>query len=387
MLKFVYWILYPISKKSYIDFIIKESNQTMNDTIPNKMLAAVLKGPNDIRVEEVDVPSPESHEVLVKVHACAICGTDPTVISKGWKGMPPYGSFIPGHEYSGEIVAVSPDVKDFKIGDRIAIESHKGCGYCMNCKRGKYTICLNYGKPETGHRHYGFTNNGGYAQYVVNNISTLYKIADNVTYEEAALVTTAACVHYALDNIGGFLGGETVAVLGPGPIGLMAVQLSKALGAGKVYLTGTRESRLKVGRELGADMTININEQDVVDTIMKDTDGLGVELVIECSGAPSAVEEAYEIVMRGGRLSFVGDSHENPTPNHRKFVLDDLKAAGVRGEGLGDCRRSLELLKMGKIQAKPLITHHFPLVDFNEALNTFIERKGGALKVIIHPNG
>jgi L-iditol 2-dehydrogenase len=359
----------------------------MSDTIPEKMLAAVLKGPNDIRVEEVDVPHPESHEVLVKVHACAICGTDPTVISKGWKGMPPYGSFIPGHEYSGEVVAVAPDVKDFKIGDRIAIESHKGCGYCVNCKRGRYTICLNYGKPETGHRHYGFTNNGGYAQYVVNNISTLYKVADNVSYEEAALVTTAACVHYALDNIGGFLGGETVAVLGPGPIGLMAVQLSKALGAGKVYLTGTRESRLKVGRELGADMTININEQNVVDTIMKDTDGMGVELVIECSGAPSAVEEAYEIVMRGGRLSFVGDSHENPTPNHRKFVLDDLKAAGVRGEGLGDCRRSLELLKMGKIQAKPLITHHFPLVDFNEALNTFIERKGGALKVIIHPNG
>lgn len=359
----------------------------MSNEIPTKMLAAVLKGQNDIRVEEVEVPEPGSHEVLVKVHACAICGTDPTVISKGWKGMPPYGSFIPGHEYSGEIVAVGPDVKDFKIGDRIAIESHKGCGYCVNCKRGKYTICLNYGKPETGHRHYGFTTNGGYAQYVVNNISTLYKVADNVSYEEAALVTTAACVHYALDNIGGFLGGETVAVLGPGPIGLMAVQLSKALGAGKVYLTGTRESRLKVGRDLGADMTININEQNVIDTIMKDTEGMGVELVIECSGAPSAVEEAYEIVMRGGRLSFVGDSHENPTPNHRKFVLDDLKAAGVRGEGLGDCRRSLELLKMGKIQAKPLITHHFPLKEFNEALNTFIERRGGALKVIIHPNG
>ena len=97
----------------------------------------------------------------------------------------------------------------------------------MNCKRGRYTICLNYGKPETGHRHYGFTTNGGYAQYVVNNVSTLYKVADNISYEEAALVTTAACVHYALDNIGGFMGGETVAVLGPGPIGLMAVQLAK----------------------------------------------------------------------------------------------------------------------------------------------------------------
>lgn len=358
----------------------------MSADIPKVMQAAVLHGIDDLRVEEVAVPKPTTQEVLVKVHACAICGTDPTVISKGWKGMPPYGSFIPGHEYSGEIVSVGPGVSDFKVGDRIAIESHKGCGYCINCKRGKYTICLNYGKPETGHRHYGFTNNGGYAQYVVNNVSTLYKVADNISYEEAALVTTAACVHYALDNIGGFLGGETVAVLGPGPIGLMAVQLSKALGAGKVYLTGTRESRLKVGRELGADMAFNINEEDPVPAILKDTDNLGVELVIECSGAPKAVEQAYELAMRGGRLSFIGDSHENPTPNHRKFVLDDLKATGVRGEGLGDCRRSLELLKMGRIQAKPLITHHFPLSQIGDGFDTFINRKGGALKVIIHPN-
>jgi len=354
--------------------------------IPKTMKAAVLFGKDDLRVEEVPVPEPVEHEVLVKVHACAICGTDPTVISKGWKGMPAYGAFTPGHEYSGEIVKVGPGVSDFQVGDRIAIESHKGCGYCQNCKRGRYTICLNYGKPETGHRHYGFTNNGGYAQYVVNNVSTLYKIPDNVSYDEAALVTTAACVHYALDNIGGFLGGETVAVLGPGPIGLMAVQLAKALGAGKVYLTGTRDSRLKVGKDLGADMIININDQNVVETIMKDTDGLGVELAIECSGAPSAVEEAYEVVMRGGRISFIGDSHENPTPNHRKFVLDDLKAAGVRGEGLGDCRRSLELFKMGKINAKPFITHHFPLEQINEGVETFVKRKGGALKVIIQPN-
>ena len=359
----------------------------MDSTIPATMTAAVLHGLGDLRVQTMPVPQPGPMEVLVKVHACAICGTDPTVVNKGWTGMPAYGSFIPGHEYSGQIVAVGPNVKDFKVGDRIAIESHKGCGYCINCKRGRYTICLNYGKPETGHRHYGFTTNGGYAQYVVNNVSTLYKIADNVSYDEAALVTTAACVHYALDNIGGFLGGETVAVFGPGPIGLMAVQLSKALGAGKVFLVGTRDSRLAVGKQLGADVTININDQDPVKVIKEGTGGLGVELVIECSGAPKAVEESYEVVMRGGRLSFVGDSHENPTPNHRKFVLDDLKAAGVRGEGLGDCRRSLALFSQGAIQAKPLITHHFPLEKVNEAMDTFIQRKGGALKVILHPNG
>lgn len=359
----------------------------MTESIPTSMQAAVLFGKNDLRVVDQPVPEPGPFEALIKVMACAICGTDPTVLSKGWTGMPAFGTFIPGHEYSGEIVKVGPGVTDFKPGDRVAIESHKGCGYCRNCKRGKYTICLNYGKPETGHRHYGFTNNGGYAQYVVNHISTLYQVPDNIAFDEAALVTTAACAHYALDNIGGFMGGETVAVLGPGPIGLMAVQLAKALGAGKVYLTGTRDSRLEVGKLLGADMTININEQDPLKVILEDTDNLGVELVIECSGAPSAVEEAYEMVMRGGRLSFIGDSHDRPTPNHRKLVLDDLVAAGVRGEGLGTCRRSLELLKLGKIQAKPLITHHFSLDDINEGFDTFVNRKGGALKVIIHPNG
>lgn len=359
----------------------------MTESIPKTMKAAVLFGKNDLRVVEQPVPEPGPFEVLIKVMACAICGTDPTVLSKGWTGMPEFGSFIPGHEYSGEIVKVGPGAADFKPGDRVAIESHKGCGYCQNCKRGKYTICLNYGKPETGHRHYGFTTNGGYAQYVVNNISTLYHIPDNIAFDEAALVTTAACVHYALDNIGGFMGGETVAVLGPGPIGLMAVQLSKALGASKVYLTGTRDSRLEIGRQLGADVTININEQDPLEVILKDTNNLGVELVIECSGAPSAVEEAYEMAMRGGRLSFVGDSHDRPTPNHRKLVLDDLLAAGVRGEGLGDCRRSLELFKIGKLIAKPFITHHFTLDEINAGFDTFINRKGGALKVIIQPNG
>ena len=358
----------------------------MANDIPKMMKAAVLHGLNDLRVKEVEVPEPGLFEVLVKVHACAICGSDPKVVSKGHTGAPPFGTFIPGHEYSGEIVALGENVIDFKVGDRIAIESHKGFGYCQNCKRGNYTVCLNYGKPETGHRHYGFTNNGGYAQFVVNHISNLYKIADNVEYEEAALVTTAACVHNAIDNIGGFLGGETVAVIGPGPIGLMAVQLSKALGAGKVYLTGTRESRLLIGRQLGADVLINIHEEDAVEVIRKDTNGLGVELVIECSGAPHAVEQAYEMVMRGGRLSFVGESEDRPTPNHKKFVMDSLLAAGVRGEGKGDCRRSLELFKMGKIQAKPLITHHFPLSQINEAFDTFIQRKGGAIKVIVEPN-
>jgi L-iditol 2-dehydrogenase len=350
------------------------------------MRAAVLHGKDDLRVQEFPVPEPGPLEVLLKIHAVAICGTDPTVISKGWQGMPPYGTFIPGHEYSGEIVKLGPNVSQFKVGDRVAIETHHGCGHCMNCKRGKYTICLNYGKPETGHRHYGFTTNGGYAQYAVNHISTLYRIPDNVSYDEAALVTTAACAHFALDNIGGFMGGETVAVLGPGPIGLMALQLSKALGASKVFLTGTRDERLAVGKELGADVTININKEDAVKKVRELTGGYGVDLVVECSGNGNAVEQAIEMATRGGRLSLIGDPHGLATVDLRRFVLDDIRAAGVRGEGNGDCARSLSLISDGKVQCKPLITHHFSLEKINEGIDTFVQRKGGALKVIIQPN-
>ncbi len=359
----------------------------MSGGIPATMRAAVLYGKNDLRVQDSPVPSPGPLEVLMRVHACSICGTDPRVIGEGWTGMPPYGSFIPGHEYSGQIVAIGPGVTEFQVGDRVAIESHKGCGHCLNCKQGRYTICLNYGKPETGHRHYGFTTNGGYAQYVVNHVSTLYHISDRVSYEEAALVTTAACVHFALDNVGGLLGGEQVAVLGPGPIGLMAVQLVKALGATKVILTGTRTDRLGVGKALGAEVTVNIHEQDAVQVVRAETGGLGADLVVECSGSPVAAAQAVEMCRRGARISFIGDPHVMATLNLRKFVLDDLRAAGVRGEGMADCRRSLALFAAGKIAAKPMITHHFPLQAVNEALQTFIQRKGGALKVILQPNG
>ena len=358
----------------------------MSGSIPSKMQAAVLHGYNDLRFQEFPVPEPGSLEVLLKIHAVAICGTDPTVISKGWTGMPAFGFFIPGHEYSGEVVALGLNVSQFKVGDRVAIETHKGCGHCMNCKRGKYTICLNYGKPETGHRHYGFTTNGGYAQYTVNHISTLYRIPDNVSYDEAALVTTSACAHFALDNIGGLMGGEKVAVLGPGPMGLMALQLVKALGASTTILTGTRDDRLEVGKKLGADRTVNINNEDAVQVVKDFTNGMGVDLVVECSGSSDAVAQAIDMAARGGRLSLIGDPHGLTTVNLRRFVLDDMRASGVRGEGNGDCARSLSLISDGKVLCKPLITHHFPLEKINEGIDTFVHRKGGALKVIIQPN-
>lgn len=355
-------------------------------SIPKQMKAAVLYGPNDLRVQDYPVPTPGPDEVLLKVRACAICGTDPKIIGSGWNLELDYGDFIPGHEYSGEVAAVGPGVTGYQVGDRVAIETHKGCGKCLNCIRGRYTICLNYGKTETGHRHYGFTVNGGYAQYAVNHINTLYHIPDNVSFSEAALVTTGGCVMNALENVGGFMAGETVAVFGPGPIGLVAVALCKALGATRIFLVGTREERLKVGEIMGADVVLNINlVEDAVKEIREITGGLGVDLAIESSGSAQAAADCIEVVRRGGRISFIGDPGSQATLNLKRFVLDDLKATAVRGEGGANCGRMLQLVSVGAVDVKPLITHHFPLDQINAAFDTFVERKDNAMKVVVQP--
>jgi len=177
-----------------------------------------------------------------------------------------------------------------------------------------------------------------------------------------------------------------VAVLGPGPIGIMAVQLVKALGATKVILTGTREARLKVGQQVGADVIVDITHEDPVQVVMRETNGVGADIVIECSGGATALQQSVDMVMRGGRISLIGDSHEPSTVQLRKFVLSDMSAAGVRGEGMGDCARSLALFAAGKLTAKPLISHCFSLEQINQGFDTYINRKGGAVKVIIKPN-
>src|SRR5215475_11083707 len=196
--------------------------------------------------------------------------------------MPPYGEFIFGHEYAGDVAALGSTVDEFRVGDRVVVEAHLGCRRCENCIRGLYTACLNYGNARRVHRANGMTTNGGLAQYALNHVNTLYRIPNEVSYEEAVVVMTAGSPLYGLQVAGGYFAGETVAVLGPGPIGLMAVQLVKALGAVRVILTGTRATRLDLGRSLGADVVVNSRETDAVAAVMEDTRGKGADLVIDC---------------------------------------------------------------------------------------------------------
>jgi len=353
--------------------------------IPEKMKAAILFGRNDLRVIQKEVPQPGTGEVLIKVKSCAICGGDPKIIANGWPGSPPFGEFTPGHEYSGEIVKVGREVFGFKLGDRVAPEPHKGCGHCINCLRGLYTTCLNYGKKEAGHMQFGFTANGGYAEYAISHMNCLHKIPDTISDDSATLLTVGGAALYGIHRIGWIIPGETVVVMGPGPIGLMATQLAKVCGAGTVIVTGTRQSRLDIAVKIGATMVINSRNEDPAKIISQITDGVFADLVIEASGNVDAAVQAVELVKKSGRISYLGLYPEPAPINLFKVVMNNLKVAGGRGEGEKAIDKLIPLMADGRIKTEPLITHKFPLDKINEAFDTFINRKGNAIKVIINP--
>ena len=353
--------------------------------LQTKMKAAVLFNYGDLRVTEVEIPEPADQEVRIKVEACAICGTDPKIVEKGWPNNPPFGTYIPGHEYAGVIDKIGDWVEGFKIGDRVAVEPHKGCGICVNCIRGNYTTCLNYGRHDLGHRHYGFTCNGGYAEYAVNHINTMHKIPETVPMDEATMITTAGTALYGIIRAGGIYAGETVVVSGPGPIGLIAVQLASLLGAGKIILTGTRESRLNIGKKLGADLVLNVKECDVTKYIMKETNGIGADLVLECAGTSGAAQSAVEYIKKNGRIAFIGIYSEPVTLNLNKIVQWNISMFGSKAEGDWCLERVLPYMQKGLLKMKPLITHRFNLEDINQGMEVFTKRIDGAIKVVINP--
>src|SRR6202022_653004 len=246
--------------------------------VPQTMKAWVLGSPGELSLREKPVPVPKKAEVLVRIDAVAICATDLEIIYHGppasiLGGMPFNKNFTPGHEYMGTVVALGPGVDEYAIGQRVPVEIHAGCGQCKRCREGMYTAChnygLNYGDVDKGHRANGFTTDGGFCEYQVNNIKTLVSIPETVSDEEACLIVTAGTAMYGLTELGGLVAGESVAVLGPGPIGLLGVAVAKALGASPAILTGTRDNRLQIGRELGADHAVNIRRENAVETVRR----------------------------------------------------------------------------------------------------------------------
>jgi L-iditol 2-dehydrogenase len=359
-----------------------------------RMLAWTLGEPGELSLDHKAVPVPDRSEVLIRIDAVAICATDLDVIANGppalINGKLPFNQVVtPGHEYMGTVAALGPGVDEYKVGERVAVEIHAGCGQCKRCRSGMYTSCTNYGqnygKHDKRHRANGFTTNGGFAQYAINHVNTLVRVPENMSDEEAAMAVTAGTSMYGFTELGGLLAGESVVVIGPGPIGLLAVGVAKALGAAPVILVGTRENRLALGERLGADHLINAKLRDAVEALRSLTGGRGVDYVMDCAGNEETINQSILMSSRGGKICLAAFPHGRVSIDLAHAVMNNIYLYGIRGEGKSAVGRAIALMAAKRFDATLIHTHTFGLAELPKAIQYARERIDGAIKVVVKP--
>jgi L-iditol 2-dehydrogenase len=359
----------------------------MTDHDASTMAALVIRAPKEFAVEEVPVPRPGADEVLCRVRAVSICGTDSHLIHGDYPGFwPPSFPFTSGHEWAGEVVQAGPraEALGYLPGIRVAGTSHAACGYCARCVEGRYNICENYGNQAL-HRHYGHNWSGALAEYVVHNVKAVFPLPDELTFDEGALLDPASIALHTARR-GGVDAGDTVLVVGAGPIGLLAADAAHVLGASTVIVAGpgpADSGRLGTAADLGH-RVLDSREADVPSAVRSMTDDRGADVVLDCAGAGDSLANGIASLRRGGRCVVVGIPTKAPTLDLQRLVLDEIELAGVRASA-GEMRTVTPLVVGGRIRVRPLITHRFGLAAFNEALAAFDSRRDGALKVVINP--
>ncbi|MHB1006503.1 MAG: zinc-dependent dehydrogenase [Chloroflexota bacterium] len=329
-----------------------------------KMPAAVFYAPQDLRLQEVDVPAIGPGEALVRVRAAGICGTDVRIMKGGKKVAAP---IIIGHELAGEVAAVGDGVSEVKVGDRVTVEPVIPCGKCALCLKGRRNICLT--RPTIGYEY-----DGAFANYVrvpatAVQAGNIVKLPDSMSFEEAAIAEPlAACVN-GNDRTQIQL-GDTVLILGAGPIGLVHLQLSRAAGATHVFVSEPNAGRRMTALDFGADEVIDPMAEDVVAKTKVWTNGLGADAIIVASGVPAAMETGIRAVRKGGVFNIFAGSPPNST-----FALEpnlvhygELIVTGSSGHTADHMRRAIDLISRGVIDAKRLITHRFELSQIVDAL-------------------
>jgi len=345
------------------------------------MKAAVLEDLEKMVVKEVTTPQIGQGEILVRVRSCAVCGSDIRIYHRGNPRVKP--PQIIGHEIAGEIVEVRSGVKKFKVGDRVALGADVPCGTCRFCRNGLGNNCpINYA--------IGYQFQGGFAEYIPLNELTvkygpLHKIPGDLSFDEASLAEPLACCinGYELANL---KLGDTVVVIGAGPVGLMLVELAKIMGADKVILSQRSRERLKLAQRFSADVLISSSEENFVERVMEETGGEGADVVMVACANPSAQEEALKVVGHRGRVNFFGGL----PPGSSKISIDsnlihykECFVLGSHGSVPRQHKLALNLLAEGRIKGKDFITHHFALDDIKEAFEVAEGHRG--LKVIVNP--
>jgi len=336
-----------------------------------KMIQANLVEPTKIVVEEADIPEPGPGEIQVKVAVCGICGSD----VHAFRGKHPFVSppIVPGHEFSGSVSKLGEGVKGFSEGERIVVEPSLTCGTCWNCRNGLYNICTNL-------KVLGCQAPGAFAQYISVPADKVYKLPEDMDFDDGALVEPSAVGVHAVRKSQISL-GDRVVVLGAGIIGLSIVQAAKIAGAGEIIVAGHHEGRLKVARELGADVTFVAG--DTVQFVRDRYGPDGIDIVYEAVGVGTTINQAIDIVRKGAKVIVVGVFGEHP---ETKVGLIQDKEIDMRGALMyvdGDYQRTIDMISSGKIRTKPLISARFPLERVSEAFDLIRTKRDETLKVLL----
>jgi len=346
--------------------------------------AVVVQAAGRFAVCDVATPAPGRGQALVRVKASTVCGTDQKIFAGQFPGTKfPH---IPGHEFAGEVVELGEGVDEVRPGDRVGVEVHVGCGRCARCLEGLYQLCLNYGRAEKGHAHIGFTVPGGLAEYAAIDVRALHPLPEQLTWDEGAFCDNVGVALYAVER-GQLRAGERVAVIGAGAFGALAAQVARASGAARVVLVGTRAERLQRLAGL-ADSVVGASGETAVSQTREALGGDGADLVIEFAGTSEAARQAILLARRGGRVVLAGSTgpgRELSGVDLSTIVRGHLDIYGSLANPRGISRRGLELIARRTVDVRPLITHCFALDDFAEAWATFVERRDGAIRVMLHP--
>lgn len=342
-----------------------------------KMKVAVMTGIKKMGFEERDIPTPNDNQVLVKLDYVGICGSDLHNYESGGIGeylvTPP---FVLGHEPGGVVVEVGKDVHQLKVGDRVALEPGKTCGHCEFCRGGKYNLCPEvefYSTPPI---------DGVFQEYVAHEATMCFKLPDNVSTLEGALIEPLAVgFHAAIQGDAHF--GQKAVVMGAGCIGLVTVMALKARGVSKVYVVDIMGKRLEKALELGADVIINSSKEDVIQRVKQLTDGMGTDLVVETAGTEITTRQAIQVAKKGSTIVLIGYSKTGELTLPISMVLDKELTIKSVYRYRNIYPMAIEAVASGKVNLKGLVTNVFTLDQVQEAMDSSINHKADIVKAVI----
>jgi len=345
--------------------------------LADTMKALVKHAPErGARLERVPVPQPQRGEVLVKVTAAAICGTDVHIYTwDPWSQGRIKPPLVFGHEFCGEVVALGEGVDDLELGTRVSAEGHFTCGKCYFCRTGQGHICQDV-------EIIGVDTNGCFAEYVRVPRQNIWILDAEIPIEVAAIHDPFGnAVHTTLIDT---IVGKTVLITGCGPIGIAAAAIAKKAGATRVFASDVNEYRLDLAMKMGADRVFNVSKDDMVAEILRETDGLGVDVLLEMAGQASSINEGLRALRKGGWVSLLGlPSNPVEVDLNDGIIFKGAKVYGINGRRMFDTWYEMQALLRAGLDLTPLITHRFKFEDFQEAFELAVSGNSG--KIILYP--